>query len=167
MKKIMFLLGISLLATATTFAQEEKKSKLPADRFIEKLDTNKDHKLSKEELKEHKRMAAKFEEIDTNNDNFISEDEVTSVLKKKRKMSAKHHREMALKRHEKVRSTLSEIDTNNDKQISKAEAEKSNRKRLVENFDKIDTNNDGLITQEEMKAIRAKFKERELKKRKS
>lgn len=69
-------------------------------------------------------------------------------------------------RAQKRQAQLLEIDTNNDHLISKEEAEKSNKKGLIKNFDKIDTNQDGFISPKELKALRAKVKA-ERKKRKA
>lgn len=50
------------------------------------------------------------------------------------------------------------MDLDGDGRISKEEAQKSDRKRLQENFDVIDANKDGFLDKEELKTYKDRMK---------
>jgi Ca2+-binding EF-hand superfamily protein len=89
------------------------------------LDTNKDGKISKDE------MNAFFDRVDTNKDGVLSQDELAAA----RTQFAQHR---------------PRIDANGDGSVSRDEAKAS--PRLSQNFDAIDTNKDGSLSREEMQS---------------
>jgi len=115
-----------------------KYLKFSADRFIKDHDTNKDGKLSKDELPEHCRDA--FAEIDTNKDGFITQDELQA-----------HADRMARQRPQMVEIVYYAID------IPEPEV-KDPAAELQQAYDvlrKLDTNKDGKIDAQEL----AKYRE--------
>ena len=72
MKRVAFVLAISV-ATMASIAT----AAAPEQRF-EKLDTNGDGRLSREETSAYPELAKQFAKIDANKDGFISHDELTA-----------------------------------------------------------------------------------------
>ncbi len=82
-------LAISFNANAQN-EQRERKGPPSADKIIEKLDTDKDGKLSLEEVKadDRKRMADNFDKIDSDGDGYITKEELEAMQeKRKQKMN--------------------------------------------------------------------------------
>jgi Ca2+-binding EF-hand superfamily protein len=88
------------------------------------LDTNKDGKLSKDEI------TARFDQLDGNKDGFLSQEELAAA----RAQFAGRPR----------------MDTDGDALVSREEAK--NSPMLSQNFDAIDANKDGQLSRDEMRA---------------
>lgn len=72
MNRVIFVVAICLVtmaAVATAAAPEQR---------FEKLDTNRDGRLSREEAAAYPELAKQFAKIDANKDGFISLDELTA-----------------------------------------------------------------------------------------
>ena len=93
--------------------------------LMSQLDTNKDGKLSKDEV------LARFDQVDTNKDGFLSAEELAAA----RAQFAGAHLWM---------------DANGDGTVSREEAK--NSPMLSRNFDAIDANKDGQLSRDEMRA---------------
>ncbi|WP_146851063.1 alpha/beta hydrolase fold domain-containing protein [Brevifollis gellanilyticus] len=78
MNKPLFLLALSLPVTAAIAQQTPPAPAERAARMFEALDTNKDGKLSKEEMPE--RFRENFSRVDANSDGSISKEEHVAVL---------------------------------------------------------------------------------------
>jgi Ca2+-binding EF-hand superfamily protein len=108
-----------------------------ADHFIKDHDTNKDGKLSKEELPQQ--MQAGFAELDANKDGFVTKDELE-----------KHAARLAHQRPEAVEVIYWVIDVPEQQPLNSQEIQ-----RAYDALRKIDKNNDGKISDDELKQARA------------
>lgn len=82
----MKLRSIFPLLIASTFAANAQQAPNPverAKRLFDQIDTNKDEKLSRDELPE--RLRANFDRVDSNRDGFISREEHLAVLTRQTK----------------------------------------------------------------------------------
>ena len=72
MKKVAFVLAMcaATMASVATAAAPEQR--------FEKLDTNGDGRLSREEAASHPELAQRFAHIDANKDGFLSREELTA-----------------------------------------------------------------------------------------
>jgi Ca2+-binding EF-hand superfamily protein len=110
MKFATILLSLAIALPLTAAAQRNQR-----------MDTNGDGKISRDEWK---RPADMFDKLDTNHDGYITRDEMRAGR----------------------RFDINQMDTNHDGKISKDEW-----KGRSQMFDRLDTNHDGFITQDEMK----------------
>lgn len=82
----VFVFGATLFFANSSFAQsqnrEERREPPTFEQLIEKMDENKDGKLSKAEIKGP--LKKNFDKVDTNEDGFISEEEFAEAPKPKR-----------------------------------------------------------------------------------
>jgi len=122
----------------------QQREKPDASEILDKLDTNKDNLIDKDEAAADKRgkIAEDFYEIDTNDDGFIDLQELKDSLndrKKPKKISAK--------------KIIEEVDDNGDEILNELEVAAKGKKALSENFREIDTNEDGELDLEELKAF--------------
>ena len=101
-------------------------------KMLEKLDTNKDGAISKEEFAA--RRDGDFAAADTNKDGSVSAAE----------MKAFHEKKIAERKAEMEKRQFDRLDTNKDGKISKEEFEGGGM------FDKLDKNKDGKISADEM-----------------
>jgi Ca2+-binding EF-hand superfamily protein len=97
-------------------------------------DTDGDRRISREEAKNHPRLAKNFDTLDTNKDGYLSREEMKAA-----------------------RGTL---DADGDGRISREDAK--SRPHLAKNFDALDTNKDGYLSSDEMKAAKAHGEKRQL-----
>lgn len=122
----------------------QQREKPDASEILDKLDTNKDNLIDKDEAAADKRgkIAEDFYEIDTNDDTFIDLEELKDSLndrKKPKKISAK--------------KIIEEVDDNGDETLNELEVAAKGKKALSENFREIDTNEDGELDLEELKVF--------------
>lgn len=94
MKQYIFILAILCLATAGsgTYAQQKGRGKnINPDKAFEKLDTDKDGKISKEEVDkaDRPRLKENFSKIDADGDGFISKEEFKKMMDKRREEAGK------------------------------------------------------------------------------
>ncbi|NIJ46421.1 Ca2+-binding EF-hand superfamily protein [Wenyingzhuangia heitensis] len=75
--------AICLFATVSAFSQEQKPKPSP-EKMFKKFDTNKDGKITKEEL-EGKKIANRFDKIDKDGNGAISLEELTNSINKQGK----------------------------------------------------------------------------------
>jgi len=147
MKKTLTFALVTGLAFGTTAAFAEGREHGHGDMFFNKLDTNQDGKVTREELKAD--ITTRFSAIDTNKDGKVTQDEASQYFTAKRD-------EMKQKFGER----LKEADTNKDGKWSKEELSKMPERR----FGKLDANSDGFVTQQELEAHHAerveKFQEK-------
>lgn len=92
--------------------------------LMSQFDTNKDGKLSKDEV------AARFDQLDANKDGFLSPDELAAA---RAQFAGRRPR----------------MDTDGDALVSREEAK--NSPMLAQNFDAIDVNKDGQLSRDEMR----------------
>jgi Ca2+-binding EF-hand superfamily protein len=105
------------------------------DRFFDRLDTDKDGKISSAESVA---MEAKhFQDMDADGDGFVTKDEAQAAMEKR-----------GHKPHGDGSAFFDKADTDKDGKISKAESEANQQRR----FQQMDANVDGFVTQEEAKA---------------
>ena len=144
-KKGILVIALIAAGAINVNAQESKKEehkKHPTfEQLLDKLDTNKDGKLSKAEAKGP--LSHLFDKIDADKNSFISKTELENAPKRK-------HKGKGEKRHHGDRPTfeqlLDKLDTNKDSKLSKAEA----KGPLSHHFDKIDTDKNGFISKTEL-----------------
>jgi len=78
---------IALLGSSSTFAQsqnrQERKERPTFEQLVEKMDANKDGKLSKEEIKGP--LKERFAKVDTDEDGFITAEEFEKAPKPQRR----------------------------------------------------------------------------------
>lgn len=122
----------------------QQREKPDASEILDKLDTNKDNLIDKDEAAADKRgkIAEDFYEIDTNDDGVIDLEELKDSLndrKKPKKISAK--------------KIIEEVDDNGDETLNELEVAAKGKKALSENFREIDTNEDGELDLEELKVF--------------
>lgn len=115
------------------------------------VDANKDGVVSREEAKDHPRLAAAFDAWDKNGDGSLDQAEMTAHREAMRT-------EMRAKAHERLKAA----DTDGDGSISRKEAEAS-MPGLAEKFDRMDADKDGKISRDEMHGFRAAGKKHERK----
>lgn len=115
----------------------------PIDHMIEKLDTDGDGKISREEFGASKRSLVK--RMDSNDDGVVTQDEVTAHI-------AEHEEKMRDKMAEMsamVQAHFAEADANGDGMVTKEEAQNAQ-------FARMDADGDGHVTAEEMFKARPK-----------
>jgi Ca2+-binding EF-hand superfamily protein len=93
--------------------------------LMSQLDTNKDGKLSKDEV------AARFDQVDADKDGFLSAEELAAA---RAQFAGRHQR----------------MDMDGDAMVSREEAK--NSPMLSRNFDAIDANKDGQLSRDEMRS---------------
>jgi Ca2+-binding EF-hand superfamily protein len=156
MKKINVLIAVTLMTLSiAAFAQSqnndrhaEMQAKVQA-RF-QSLDSNRDGKLSYNEMQNNPEHRARFDKADLNHDGGLTPEEMQQA---RQQMGKQRHERHAARREKMLR-----LDANKDQALSREEIG-SEMPKLLENFDIFDGNNDGKITREEMqiagKAMRA------------
>lgn len=84
-RKVVMMLMLAGLFTTGAFAQEKEK-KGDKESLLEKLDTNKDGKLSRAEVdaSDKSKLKDKFAEVDTNKDSFLDKAELKAYKKEKK-----------------------------------------------------------------------------------
>lgn len=102
--------------------------------MFEKFDTNKDGKLSKDEVRAGVDKA--FAEADTDKDGSISREEMRA-----------HHKAMHAQMQERWRA----YDKDGDGALSRAEVDAAGMKMLSRDFDKFDKNKDRKLTPDEIR----------------
>lgn len=92
---LVFVFGLTLLASTNTFAQSQEKKERKGPPTIKELfkmmDKNEDAKLSKEEVKGP--LAKDFDKIDTDEDGFLTAEELKKAPKPKRREDRKEEGE--------------------------------------------------------------------------
>lgn len=156
---ILFVLftGIQVVNAQTTpvkpepiVQQDVSKSDQPGGdkvKLFDRLDLNKDEKISKEEAANNPRFSQNFENVDANKDGGISREELKAF---KATQKGSDQRQGSKKEH--AGEKKAELDTNGDGKISRDEASKSGNERFLNKFDEMDTDKDGFISKEEKKA---------------
>jgi Ca2+-binding EF-hand superfamily protein len=121
------------------------------EKFLESYDKNKDGFLTLDEAPPFlKRL---FERLDTNGDGKLDKDELAAGQKLVRQRFGPGAAAAKEQVDRFVTRTLEQFDTNKDGKISKDEA----RGRLAENFDRLDANKDGFLDKEELRRAAAMF----------
>jgi len=106
------------------------------------VDANKDGIVSREEAKDHPRLASSFDAWDKNKDGNLDQAEM-----------AAHREAMRAEMRAKVHERLKAADTDGDGSISRKEAEAS-MPGLAAKFDQMDVDKDGKISRDEMHGFR-------------
>jgi len=84
---MLVIITLAISNPDTTTAQQKGRGKnIDPDKVFEKLDTDKDGKISKEEVDkaDRPRLKENFSKIDTDNDGFISKEEFKKMVEKRR-----------------------------------------------------------------------------------
>ncbi len=133
----------------------QRGQKPTAAMILEKLDTNNDDVIDKEEAANDERRVIfeNFAEIDTNEDGVIDLEELKASLKNKRR------------RRPNAKKLIKQIDDNGDGTLNKLEVAAKENHLLTKNFDAIDTNEDGELDRDELKAFFAKNEKKRKKRR--
>jgi Ca2+-binding EF-hand superfamily protein len=133
-----------IAATPATTGTAPAPGAAREDAWFQKLDTNKDGAISKEEAQAaaDQRITRTFDKLDTNHDGLITQAEVTAAHEARRA-------EMQAQAAERFK----QANTNGDGLLSKDEVSKG-MPRLARAFDRLDTNKDGELSPEEMQAGR-------------
>jgi Ca2+-binding EF-hand superfamily protein len=129
--------GLAFGTSAAVFAEGMHRGG-HGEHFWNKLDTNQDGKITRDELKAD--VSTLFSAVDTNKDGKVTQEEASQYF-------AAKHAEMKAKFADK----LKESDKNKDGKWSKDELSQLSQRR----FSKLDTNSDGVVTQAELDAHRA------------
>ncbi|ANW95974.1 hypothetical protein AXE80_06635 [Wenyingzhuangia fucanilytica] len=72
---------VAMVASVSTFAQEEKKQKPSPEKAFKRFDANEDGKITKDEL-EGKKILNRFDKLDKDSDGSISLEEFTAAMSK-------------------------------------------------------------------------------------
>lgn len=134
----------------------QRGQKPTAAMILEKLDTNNDEVISKEEAAkdDRKEIYDNFAEIDSNEDGVIDLEELKESLKNKKR-----------RRKPNAKKLIKQIDDNGDGTLNKLEVAAKENRLLSKNFDEIDTNEDGELDKGELKAFFAKNEKKRKKRR--
>jgi Ca2+-binding EF-hand superfamily protein len=156
MKKMLFLATASFVMISFSAIAQNQVAEPKMDRQakmqqrFQTLDTNRDGKLSYQEMQNNPEHRARFDTSDLNRDGGLTIEEMQQAHASKKQQHQQRRAEM--------REKMARLDANQDQALSRAEIG-SEMPRLLENFDIFDGNNDGKITREEMriagKAMRA------------
>ncbi|MBL8382998.1 MAG: EF-hand domain-containing protein [Burkholderiales bacterium] len=124
----------------------------PRGAHLRAADKDGDGALSKAEAEAAgmKRLVENFDKLDANKDGKVTREEMRAA----RGMHGDHHKGDGKGPRGERGERMKAADKDGDGALSKAEAEAAGMKRLVENFDKLDANKDGKVTREEMRAAR-------------
>jgi S1-C subfamily serine protease len=145
--------------------------------LFNKIDKNKDSKISKDEFFENplKEAAERFNNTDINKDGIVSlEEEKTAIQKQNKDYVQSNKQIFPLKKKDYLDVNKKElviifdnIDKNKDGRISKDEFFENPLKEATGRFDNTDANKDGIVTLEEENVAIAKLKkiESDIKKR--
>ncbi|HYR87268.1 MAG TPA: signal transduction protein [Terriglobia bacterium] len=129
----LLVIGLALPLAAQ---QAQDKGHRGGQRF-EKLDTNKDGKISKDEWKGQANL---FDRLDTNHDGFLTMDEM-----KQGRQAARQN----------WGQNLQNMDADHDGKISRQEWQ-----GRAEMFDRLDADHDGFVTKDELQNRRGASKQR-------
>lgn len=135
-------LVLCLSGTLPVFAQDpgpEHHGHHGPGAMMERVDTNGDGKIDRNEAKGAPRLAEHFDRIDANGDGSLDKAELDKAHE--------HHR---AGRRERGAERFEESDTNGDGAIDLAEAKAAAEKRAEQMFGKMDADGDGKLTREEM-----------------
>ncbi len=125
-----------------------KKAQIKSARIIEKLDADRDGRVSREEAGGHW-MAHKFERVDVDSDGFLTYEEILAF-----KSGHKHR-----KGNKKAAGILARLDADQDGVIS---AEEAQNHWLGHKFERVDGNSDGVITLEELREFKKGWKHKKM-----
>ena len=128
------VIGLALPLAAQQ--SQNKANRGPEQRF-EKMDTNQDGKISREEWKGR---ADAFDRLDTNHDGFLTMDELKQGRQAARQNWAQN---------------LQKMDADHDGRISRQEWQ-----GRAEMFDRLDANHDGFLTKDELQNRRGGARQR-------
>lgn len=135
------------------------------------LDTNNDGVIDRAEAAKHPRLAARFDQLDTNKDGKLSADEMKMRGGKgmKRGKGGMHGKLMQLDtdkdgrisraeaaKHPKLAERFDKLDANKDGYIDQADRQLRMQQHRDAWFKAADTNNDGQISRAEFDAAKAK-----------
>ena len=150
-KTTLIAVAICLFVGINAFSQDKKRERPSPEQMFEKLDTNKDGKIVKDEIK-NERLANRFDKMDADGDGGITLEELKSSFEK-----GKKGKENKLKGG-KVSSEkmFAKLDVNKDGVLVKEEIK---NEKLAKRFDKIDADANGEVTVEEFKAFSEKAKQ--------
>jgi Ca2+-binding EF-hand superfamily protein len=156
MKKILFLATASFLMISFSAIAQNQTAEPKMDRQakmqqrFQTLDTNRDGKLSYQEIQNNPEHRTRFDTSDIDRDGGLTMDEMQQAHAAKKQKRQHRGGEM--------REKMARLDANQDQALSRTEIG-NEMPKLLENFDIFDGNSDGKITREEMriagKAMRA------------
>lgn len=150
------LLGIVLQSSAADEDEAKKKrraalGKVSAERILQRLDKNKDGKLSKDEVPE--RMVQAFDRIDANKDGSLDLKEIEQMLQRARQRNPNANP----KGNNELIQRIMRLDANKDGKISKDEA----KGPIEKVFPRADANNDGFLDKAELTRLAQRFAARQ------
>ena len=133
---------VSLGANAQAPGGNKDRQQPPStEELIKMMDSNKDGKLSKEEVKGP--LKDDFSKIDTNKDGFLTKAELDKAPKAESKGGKQ---EASKKKEPSIDELIKTMDANKDGKLSKEEA----KGPLEKDFAKIETNKDGFLSKAEL-----------------
>jgi Ca2+-binding EF-hand superfamily protein len=171
MKKTLALVLVLFVTTQKTSAADEKpaKKKEPDNPQVERIvqnmldrfDTNKDGKISKEEAKG--KLAENFDRLDVNKDGFLDKDELrraarVMVANQAKGENAKPGPNPNRQANIAAAKDFDALDRNADGRLSREELKGT---EFADHFDEMDTNKDGTIDQKEFRTYLKKKAEKE------
>jgi Ca2+-binding EF-hand superfamily protein len=109
---------------------------------LERIDTNGDAKIDRDEARQAPRLAAEFDALDTDRNGLLDKAELRKGHE--RRGPGPH-------RHERAEERFDDSDTNGDGAIDLAEAKAAAQARAERMFGKMDADGDGKVTRDEMK----------------
>jgi Ca2+-binding EF-hand superfamily protein len=111
--------------------------------MLQRLDSNADGKISKEEARGP--VAENFDRFDANNDGFVSKDEMEAIGKRLEAMGPMRG---AFQPEPSFVNLFNQQDVDADGRVTRSEA----KAKLLENFDALDADKDGKLTRQEVEA---------------
>ncbi len=157
----LFAVILASTLTATAWAADKDPPKKPAENpevermvanLLERFDTNKDGKISKDEAKG--KLAENFDRFDTNKDGYLDKDELRRVAAF---MVAARANGPAGARPGNQGPDFDDLDRNADGRLTRDELKGT---PYADHFDEIDTNKDGKIDKKEFMAYLKKQAEK-------
>ncbi len=141
-------------ATGTT-AGDQKEIERLVDSILQRMDTNKDGKISREEAKGP--LAQAFDKFDTNKDGFLDREELRRLAAARLRTAGQGNRPGRPGDGPRKPAALDfdALDLNADGRLTREELKGT---PLADKFDEIDTNKDGKIDRKEFEAYLRKQK---------
>ena len=148
MKKLTIAALITLGLGGVTYAAMAQQNRGAPPPNIEKMDTNADGAISKDEIDANR--AERFYEADVNGDNLVSPEEFAtfSEAERERRMQERQERR------------FSRLDSDGDGLITAEEHAAAADERVDRMFARMDTDSDGVISEAEREAAREMMSER-------